>query len=241
MVHETENDPLKVYREANVELTKKLALAAVANKVKRFIFISSLLVNDGNFGSTPLLETDIPSPQTPYGISKLEAEEILREISAQYGLEVVIIRPPLVYGPHVKGNFLSLLRLVNVGLPFLPLGALNNKRSFVSVNNLVDLLIACIEHPKASNEVFFVSDDEDVSVTNLIKLLAKHLDKPRPLLPISVGLLEKIGKLLGKLDSVKKLSMPLQVNITKVKNLLGWRPVQELSDGLQEMVDWFRE
>lgn len=236
IMRDTEKDPLSVFRKINVEWTKELAEAAAANNVKRFIFMSSLHVNGNASYQKPFQEIDIPNPQTPYAVSKLEAEQVLKEIAAKTNLETVIIRPPLVYGPNVKGNFLSLLNLVNKGIPFLPLGAFNNKRSFISVNNLVDFLICVLENPKAANETFLISDDEDITTTELIKLLAQYLGKERPMLSIPTKYLEMLAGLLGKKTAIKKMSAPLQVDISKAKNLLQWLPKQSLRDGIKETV-----
>ena len=240
VMRDGELDPLRIFRKINVDWTSELATAAVANKVKRFIFMSSLHVNGNNSDNKLFQETDTPNPQTPYAISKLEAEMALQDIAAKTGLETVIIRPPLVYGAKVKGNFLSLLKLINKGLPFLPVGALNNKRSYVGINNLVSLLLNCIENPKAANETFLVSDDEDISTTELIKLLAQYLNKSRPMLQVPVKFLEKIAILCGKSDIIEKLSAPLRVDISKAKELLGWYPKQSLEEGLKETVEWFK-
>jgi nucleoside-diphosphate-sugar epimerase len=240
IMHDTEKDPLSVFRKINVEWTKELANAAAANNVKRFIFMSSLHVNGNDSDGKPFQETDAPNPQTPYAISKLEAEQALREIALKTNLGLVIIRPPLVYGSNVKGNFLSLLNLVNKGIPFLPLGAFNNKRSLVGVNNLVDFLICCFENPKAANETFLISDDEDVTTTELIKLLMEYLGKVRPILPIPTKYLEMLAGLLGKKNAIKKMAAPLQIDISKAKILLQWSPKQSLKDGLRETVEWYK-
>lgn len=241
IMRDTEKDPLNVFRKINVEWTKELAEAAAANNVKRFIFMSSLHVNGNDSYQKPLQETDASNPQTPYAVSKLEAEQVLKEITAKTSLETVIIRPPLVYGRNVKGNFLNLLNLVNKGIPFLPLGAFNNKRSFVGVNNLADFLICCLENPKAANETFLISDDEDITTTELIKLLAQYLGKARPMLSIPTKYLEILAGLLGKKTAIKKMSAPLQVNISKAKNLLQWLPKQSLRDGIKETADWYKK
>ncbi|MBU0744128.1 MAG: NAD-dependent epimerase/dehydratase family protein, partial [Gammaproteobacteria bacterium] len=240
VMNDTDPDPLSAFRKANVEWTKQLVEAAVAANVKRFIFVSSLHVLGSESSNHPFDENDNPKPPSSYAISKLEAEEYLNDVANKNDMEIVIIRPPLVYGPKVKANFLSLLKLTKTGLP-LPAGLLNNKRSMISVNNLVDFIICCIEHPKAANETFLISDDNDVSTKNLFFKLIKLFGKRPLLLPIPSKLLYVLGLLLGKKDIVERLCAPLQIDITKAKTLLGWKPVQTLDDGLKEAVEWYKK
>jgi len=226
-------DPLAEYRLVNVEGTLNLARQAAAAGIKRFIYISSIKVNGE---STPLgkpfLSSDIPEPEDPYGVSKREAEQGLMQLAADTGMEVVIIRPPLVYGPGVKGNFATMIKLIDKGLP-LPLGAVHNKRSLVGVDNLVDLIIRCIDHPAAANQVFLAGDGEDLSTTELLRGVANAMGKPARLIPVPVGLLQLSATLLGKEAVAQRLLGSLRVDITKTCELLDWRPPYTVEEGLQ--------
>ena len=187
--------------------------------------------------SDPYTEMDKPEPQDPYAVSKWEAEQILAEISSATGIEIVIIRPPLVYGPNVRANFLRLLRWVNKGIP-LPLGMVDNRRSLVSLDNLVDFLITCIEHPAAAGETFLVSDGEDLSTPALIRRIALSMNIPARLIPVPVCLLRLGGSLLGKKSEVDRLCGSLQVDISKAKSVLGWKPPLSVDEGLAKTADW---
>jgi nucleoside-diphosphate-sugar epimerase len=218
-------DPLYEFRKVNVEGTLNLARQAVENGVKRFIFISSIKVNGEFTDSTHKVfqSDDKPNPIDPYGISKFEAEEGLRQLSKETGLEVIIIRPPLVYGPGVKANFLSMMKWVNRGIP-LPLGSINNKRSLVALDNLVDLIVTCIHHPKAKNQTFLVSDGEDLSTSDLLKRMASAMNKKLLLIQIPVICLKLCAILIGRKNLSQRLMSSLQVDITKTRDLLGWNP-----------------
>jgi UDP-glucose 4-epimerase len=240
IMNDSEPDPLTACRKVNVELTKKLVELSMKSKVKRFVFISSLHVNGSSSFIYPFNEADKSNPLSPYAVSKWEAEQYLNDIAKKTDMEIVIIRPPLVYGPRVKANFLSLLKLTKTGLP-LPVGLLNNKRSMISVNNLVDFIICCIEHPKAVNETFLISDDNDISTRGLFIKLIKLFDKRPLLLPVPPKILYILGALLGKREIVDRLCAPLQVDITKAKTILGWKPVQTLDDGLKETIEWYKQ
>ncbi|WP_318439259.1 UDP-glucose 4-epimerase family protein [Photobacterium leiognathi] len=234
------NDPLEAYREVNTAGTLNLARQAVNAGVKRFIFISSIKVNGE---STPINKPfkfdDDRSPEDPYGQSKSEAEEQLLELAKETGLEVVIIRPTLVYGPGVKANFSALMNLVAKGVP-LPFGCItDNKRSLVSVDNLVDLIITCIDHPKAVNEVFLVSDDYDVSTSEMVRKMATVLNKPQTQIPIPKFCYRLAGKVVGKEDVVHRLLGSLQVDISHTKQTLGWVPPQSIDDGFRDTADAF--
>ncbi|MCG9626580.1 SDR family oxidoreductase [Vibrio mediterranei] len=233
-------EPLAEYREANTAGTINLAKQAVQAGVKRFIFISSIKVNgEASSLSTPFKYTDPHASEDFYGQSKSEAELALLELSKQTGLEVVIIRPTLVYGPGVKANFASLMNLVAKGIP-LPFACINtNKRSLVSVTNLVDLIVTCIDHPKAANEVFLVSDDQDVSTSEMVKNMAKALGKPTWQLPVPVWSYNLLGKLLGKKDVVDRLTGSLQVDIAHTKETLDWTPPQSLEEGFKQTAQAF--
>lgn len=239
VMEEVASHPLAEFRKVNVEGTLNLARQAYQAGVRRFIFISSLKVNGE---STPLdkpfTADDNPAPVGPYAVSKREAEDGLRQLSAETGMEIVIIRPPLVYGPGVKANFLNMMRWLNLGLP-LPLGAINNKRSLVALDNLLDLIMECIDHPGAANRTFLVSDGEDVSATELLKRLAAALGKPARLLLVPMGLLRMLATLLGKGEIYQRLCGSLQVDIVKTNDLLGWLPPISQDEALRKTAEDF--
>ncbi|HIF9221433.1 TPA: UDP-glucose 4-epimerase family protein [Photobacterium damselae] len=234
------NNPLDAYREVNTAGTLNLARQAVNSGVKRFIFISSIKVNGESTSiNKPFKFDDERLPEDPYGQSKSEAEVQLLELAKETGLEVVIIRPTLVYGPGVKANFLALMNLVSKGVP-LPFGCItDNKRSLVSVDNLVDLIITCIDHPKAVNEVFLVSDDYDVSTSEMVRKMAIALDKSQIQIPIPKFCYRLAGKIVGKEDVVHRLLGSLQVDISHTKQTLGWKPTQSINDGFRYTADAF--
>lgn len=226
-------DPLAEYRKVNVEGTLNLARQAAKAGVSRFIYISSIKVNGEQTPlGKPYTAEDVSAPEDPYGVSKVEAETGLREIASETGMEVVIIRPPLVYGPGVKGNFASMIKLVEKGLP-LPLGAIHNKRSLVALDNLVDLIIMCIDHPAAANQVFLAGDGQDVSTTELLRGVGRAMGKPVRLMPVPAGMLMFGAGLLGKKAVAQRLLGSLQVDISKARNLLGWEPPLSVEEGLR--------
>ena len=225
------SNPLDEFRKVNVAGTLNLARQAAQAGVKRFIFISSIGVN-GNINICPFTEDDEPSPAEPYAQSKWEAEQCLWGIQRETGMELVIIRPPLVYGPNAPGNFGSLVRWVERGVPF-PLGAIHNKRSLVSLENLVDLIITCIDHPAAANQVFLAGDGENLSTTELLQGLAKAMGKPSRLVPVPAGLLMFGATVLGKKAMAQRLLGSLQVDISKAQSLLGWQPPLSVDEGLK--------
>jgi nucleoside-diphosphate-sugar epimerase len=232
IMNDVSADPLTAFRKVNVEATLNLARQAAASGTKRFIFISSIKVNgEGAEPGTVYRADDVPAPIDPYGVSKLEAEQGLKELAAVTGMEVVIIRPVLVYGPGVKANFLSMMRWLYRGVP-LPFGAVHNQRSLVAIDNLVDLIVTCSDHPAAANQVFLVSDGEDVSTTQLLRKLAGALGKPARLLPIPVWLLSGAAALLGKRALSDRILGSLQVDISKNRQLLGWTPPVTLDKAL---------
>ncbi len=224
-------DPLAEYRRVNVEGTLNLARQAVAAGVKRFVFISSIGVN-GSINTRPFCADDQPNPTEPYAQSKWEAEQGLMQLAAETGMEVVIIRPPLVYGPGAPGNFGSLVRWIEKGVP-LPLGAIHNKRSLVGIDNLVDLIIRCIDHPAAANQVFLAGDGEDLSTTELLRGVGKAMGKPAQLVPAPAGLLQFGATLLGKKAMAQRLLGSLQVDISKTCELLDWKPPYTVEEGLR--------
>jgi len=226
-------DALAEYRKVNVEGTLNLARQAAKAGVARFIYISSIKVNGEQTPlGNPFTADDVPAPEDPYGVSKLEAEIGLREIGSETRMEVVIIRPPLVYGPDVKGNFASMIKLVEKGLP-LPLGSIHNKRSLVALDNLVDLIITCIDHPAAANQVFLAGDGQDVSTTELLRGVGRAMGKPARLIPVPAGMLMFGAGLLGKKAVAQRLLGSLQVDISKARNLLGWEPPLSVEEGLR--------
>lgn len=239
VMEDPEANPLTAFREVNVLGTLSLARQAAAAGVQRFIFISSAKVNgEQTLVDRPFSVQDEPRPEDPYGISKMEAESGLKQLARETGLEVVIIRPPLVYGPGVKANFRTMMSWVKKGIP-LPLGAINNKRSLVALDNLVDLIVTCIDHPRAANETFLVSDDEDLSTTELLRRLAQAMDVPSRLLPVPSWILEFGAAALGKKALAQRLCGSLQLDISKTKELLGWHPPVSVDEALKRTVDSF--
>ena len=238
IMNDSAADPLSEFRHVNTEGTRKLAEAAVRAGVKRFVFISTIKVLGEATPDQPFSADDIPVTDDPYGTSKLEAEQLLTRLSQESSMEVTIVRPPLVYGPGVRANFLKLLSAVNKGLPF-PFGLVNNRRSLVSVDNLVDFLACCLIHPAAANEAFLVSDGRDISTAELVKLIAKAMDRRAMLLPVPPALMKFAGGLLGKRAEVKRLCGSLAVSIAKNRDLLGWTPPASVESGLKETVEWF--
>jgi nucleoside-diphosphate-sugar epimerase len=241
VMNDVSADPLAAFRKVNVEATLNLARQAAASGVKRFIFISSIKVNgEGTESGIPFSADDVPTPIDAYGISKLEAEQDLKVLAAGTDMEVVIIRPVLVYGPGVKANFLSLMRWLYRGVP-LPFGAVHNKRSLVAIDNLVDFIVTCFDHPAAANQVFLVSDGEDVSTTQLLSKLAGALGKPAVLLPIPAWFMICAAALLGQRALSDRIFGSLQVDISKNRQLLGWTPPVTLDKALSLTAQHFLE
>ena len=227
-------NPETEFRKANVDGTINLARQAVKAGVKRFVFISSIKVNgEYTLPGRPYTADDIPAPADFYGISKKEAELGLTQLAHETGLEVVIIRPVLVYGPGVKANFRSMMHWLYRGIP-LPLGALRNKRSFVSLDNLTDLVMACLSHPAAANQVFLASDGEDLSTPALLRRMAVALGRPVRLFPISPLILRGVARIARRADFAQRLCCSLQVDIAKNKRVLGWAPPASLDEGLKQ-------
>ena len=234
VMKERTDNPLMAFRATNTHITLELARHAADAKVRRFVFVSSIKVNgEHTAAGKSFRASDAPCPEDNYGISKREAEDGLREIAAATGMEVVIVRPPLVYGPGVKANFAALMNAVKRGLP-LPLGSVTeNRRSLVALDNLVDLLITCIDHPAAANQTFLVSDDEDLSTADLLRRLGDAMGRPARLLPMPPALLRAGAALLGKSDMAERLLGNLQVDITHTKQTLGWTPPITVDEGLR--------
>lgn len=233
VMNEGDDNPYCLYHKINVDGTLNLARQAAVNGVKRFIYISSIKVNgESTRVNSPFTEKNIPAPEDAYGRSKLAAENSLRELSIETNMEVVIIRPPLVYGPGVKANFSAMMNLASKNLP-LPLGAINNKRSMVALDNLVDLIVTCIDHPKAANKTFLVSDDHDVSTTELLEMMVRAIGKMPRLLPVPMEWLKFAGKLIGKQAVIERLCGNLQVDISYTKEILGWQPPISMEEGIK--------
>jgi nucleoside-diphosphate-sugar epimerase len=231
-------DSLEDFRRTNVAGTKRLAEQAAEAGVRRFIFLSSVKVN-GEGADSPYSEFDPPAPLDPYSVSKQEAEEALRCIAAESTMEISIIRPPLVYGPGVGANFLRLCHLVRRGIP-LPIAGINNLRSMIYVENLADIITVCIAHPNAAGKTYLVSDGEDVSSPDLIRRVSAALKRPARLLSFPASLLLLSGRLFGMSSEVGRLVGSLQVNSSKVRNELGWKPPFTMEQGLRKTAEWFK-
>lgn len=239
VMDETADAPLTAYRLVNVAGTESLARQAAAAGVRRLVFLSSVKVH-GEESDTPYSEENQPAPQDPYGVSKRQAEEILHTIAAETGLEVVIIRPPLVYGPGVKANFLKLLKIVERGIP-LPLAGINNARSLIYLGNLIDAIMTCATHPRAVGEIFLVSDNEDVSTPQLLRQVAMALNRPSRLFPFPLSLMRLAGKLTSKSMAVDRLFGSLVVDSGKIRRELGWQPPYTLAEGIATTVTWYKD
>jgi nucleoside-diphosphate-sugar epimerase len=234
-------DPLTEFRKVNVAGTENLARQAAKAGVKRFVFLSSIKVN-GEFteAGQPFTADDVPAPEDPYGISKHEAERLLLQIAAETGMEVVIIRPPLVYGPCVKANFESMMRWLARGVP-LPLAAVTqNRRSLLALDNLVDLIVTCLHHPAAANQTFLVSDGEDLSTAQLLKRMGSAMGRPARLFHMPPALMKLGATLLNKRAIYQRLCGSLQLDIAKTRQLLGWTPPVSVDQGLRRAAEGFR-
>ena len=225
------------FRKINSELTLNLAKQAVIAGVERFIFLSSIRVN-GNQNTQPFLEIDTSNPQEPYAISKYEAEQGLLQLAENSNLEVVIIRPPLVYGNNAPGNFGRLLQWAGARfmLP-LPLGVVNNARSLIAIDNLVSFIIICTLHPKAANEIFLISDNDNLSTTQLLKNIAKAFNKKSLLLPVPISWMIFVAKLLGKEADAVRLFSALVIDSSKARDLLDWHPVTTMDEQLYKITE----
>lgn len=233
VMRETSEDPQKEFRATNVEGTMNLARHAVKAGVRRFIFISSIGVNGGETKGKPFSAFDIPAPHTPYAASKFEAEIGLLTLAEETGLEVVIIRPPMIYGPDAPGNFAALMKALDSRIP-LPLASiLNNRRSYVYLDNVIDLVKTCIDHPAAANQTFLVSDDEDLSTAALLRSMASALGRSPRLIPLPAGLIALGAALVGRPAIAQRLCGSLQLDINKTKTLLGWSPPVSVEEGLR--------
>jgi len=241
VMHESLARSLEKFREINVEGTLNLARQAIQAGVKRFIFISSIKVNgESTAAGHAFSADDNPNPSDPYAISKYEAEQQLMQLAKKGAIEVVIIRPVLIYGAGVGANFQQMMRWLIKGIP-LPFGAVNNQRSLVSLENVVDLINTCIDHPRAANHIFLASDDSDVSTTQLMRRLVKHLGVDTWLVPVPPGLLMFLAGLLGRRAVAQRLLGSLRVDIQKNKEVLGWRPPVSLDEALKLTAQHFLE
>jgi nucleoside-diphosphate-sugar epimerase len=231
------SDPLTDYRSVNVDGTKRLLQFVELEKVRRFIYISSVKVN-GEGRPTAYTEEDPPDPQDPYGISKLEAEQILHAVADKTGLQVVIFRPPLVYGPEVKANFLQMLKVIDRGIP-LPFGAIKNRRSFLFLGNLIDAIVTGIYHPAAVGKTFLISDGHDISTSDLMRMIASTLGKRPRLFSFPPLLIRLLARLTGKSDMTGRLLDSLMVDISKIKKELDWKPPFTMEEGMSETIQWY--
>jgi len=238
VMKETVHHPLDEFRKINVDGTLCVAQAAVDAGIRRFVFVSSIGVLGSDSGSAAFSEETAPAPAEPYAVSKHEAELALRRLEARTGLEVVIVRPPLVYGAHVKGNFYRLLRLVAMGIP-LPLGSVANHRSFVGVTNLSELLLLCASRQIGAQRLYVVSDGHDLSTPELLGMLASRMKRPKRIFQFSTTILRHSAALLGWQRELQGLTGNLRVNSALARSALGWTPSKSLEIGIGEMVDWF--
>jgi UDP-glucose 4-epimerase len=239
MMRDAAADPLAAYRAVNADATLELARQAAEWGVRRFVFLSSVKVNgERSLAERPCSAQDRPAPQDPYGVSKLEAELRLLECTQRAGMELVIVRPPLVYGPGVRANFLRLMQLVHSGAP-LPLGAVHNRRSMVGIDNLVDFLLLCARHPDAAGRTWMVSDNHDVSIAELVRTIAAAMGRPLRLLPVPPALLSAALTLLGRRAAAGRLLDSLQVDVRPALKQLGWRPPVDFETGIARTVAHF--
>lgn len=239
VLRETAADPLSEYRRINVMGTERLAREAAAIGVRRMVFLSSVKVNGERTSTRPYTEDDMPRPEDAYGISKLEAEQVLARIAGETRLEIVVLRPPLVYGPGVKGNFLRLMDIVARGVP-LPLGSVANQRSLIYVGNLVAAITHAIDAPQAAGRAYLVSDGEDVSTPALMQGIANALGVASRLFPCPPPLLQIAGMLSGRRAEISRLSGSLQVDSSRIRRELGWNPPFHLEQGLAATARWYR-
>lgn len=241
VMHDDAADPLEAFRRVNTLGTEQLARAASAAGVKRLVYVSSIKVNgEETISGHRYSELDLASPQDPYGVSKWEAEQALHRIAAATGLEVVIVRPPLVYGPGVKGNFVQMLRVLAKGVP-LPLAATGNLRSLVYIGNFVDALEICAIHPEAAGQTYLVSDGQDISTSDLLRQLGKAMGARVRLWHFPLSLLKFAAWLLGRSAQADRLLGSLQIDNAKIRRDLQWRPPYTLSQGLQSTAEWYRK
>jgi len=237
VIKERTADPLHEFRKVNVAGTERLAQMSLAAGVRRIVYVSSIGVNGEITSGKAFTEEDVPSPCSPYAISKWEAEEILRRIGNYGAMEVVIVRPPLVYGPHAPGNFGRMVRLIKSGLP-LPFGGVKNMRSLIYLGNLVDALVKCIQREEAAGRTFLISDGEDISTPDMIRMIAKAMGVKERLVTIPEPLLMLMGNILRKRPELEKLVHSLCIDSSKIRRVLNWIPPFTIEEGIRETVRW---
>lgn len=238
VMHDDADDPLTAFQVVNLHGTVNLARQAAAAGVQRFVYVSSIKVNGECTMDKPFTESDVPSPLDPYGVSKWQAEQALQQVGRETGMEIVIVRPPLVYGPGVKANFHSLLKLVSRSMP-LPLGSIHNRRSMIFVENLVDALVLCATHPAAAGQTYLVSDGEDISTPQLVRVIASAMRRPDRVFPFPLALIRLAAVMLGRSSALDRLTQSLAVDSSKIRRELDWRPPYSMQQGLQITADWF--
>ena len=240
VMDDSSSNPLAEYRRINVDGTRTIAEAASEAGIKRLIFLSSIKVNGEQTFEKSYAASDTPAPEDIYGVSKAEAEEELKKVSVQTGLETVVIRTPLVYGPGVRANFLSLMSLANSSFP-LPFGSITkNRRSLIYIGNLVDILVTATKHPAAGGQIFLVRDGTDLSTAKLVRLLRSALGKPARLISVPPAILRGLLSLLGKKSTADRLIGSLAINDHATQDILGWSPAFSVKDGMKQTVDWYR-
>lgn len=238
ILQEVSRNPLESFRSVNVMGSERLARAAAAAGVKRLVYVSSISIHGNSTEAKPYSESDAAHPHSPYAVSKWEGELALQRVSLETGLELVTVRPPLVYGPGVGGNFLRLMCWAEKGWP-LPLASIHNLRSFIGIDNLVDMLVRCVDHPKAANEVFLAADGEDLSTPDLLRRVANLLSRPARLLPFPVNILRASASVVSMDDVVDRLCNSLQVDSGKARRVLGWQPSVSLDEGFARTAEWY--
>lgn len=238
VMKENARDPLTEFRLVNVAGTERLAQMAVSAGVRRLVYVSSIKVNGEYTQKSPFTESDTPKLEDAYGRSKWEAEQVLQKLSTQTSLEVVIVRPPLVYGPGVGGNFLRMMDWINRGFP-LPLGSIHNSRSLIYLGNLVDVLVNCVTQPRAAGKIFLVSDGEDVSTPDLVRRLARAMGRRPHLIPFPPSLLRRVGLFAGKSAEIERLLGSLRIDSSKIIRELQWAPPFSMDQGLRETAHWY--
>jgi nucleoside-diphosphate-sugar epimerase len=237
LLEDAATDEITEYRRVNVAGTNHLAQTAAFMGVRRFIYMSSVKVY-GEENTVVYTENDIPMPTTPYAISKYEAEQLLQEINDKTDLEVVVLRPPLVYGPHVKANFLKLLKVVDMGIP-LPFANVRNQRSMIFLGNLIDAIVLCIDHPKAARKTYLLSDGIDTSTPELIRKTASALGRPVRLVPFSLNLLRLLARIFDRSEALDRLLSSFSVDSSRICTELDWIPRYTMAEGLAETAEWY--
>ncbi|RZB38084.1 MAG: hypothetical protein SRB2_00430 [Desulfobacteraceae bacterium Eth-SRB2] len=237
VMNECYKDSLASYQQVNVAGTKRLSSLAADSGCRRFVFMSSVKVN-GKERSQPYTEMDMPMPLDPYGISKWEAEQALHKIANESGMEIVVLRAPLVYGPGVKANFLRLFKLLYYMIP-LPLANVTNRRSLIYLENLLDAIVTCVNHPRAAGQTFLVSDGRDLSTPELIWRIAEAMGRKARLFSFPPSMLKTMGKIIGRSAEIDRLAGSLCVDSSKIRRMLGWKPPYTIEEGIRETAEWF--